>query len=280
MKFQIQKAITERRATFLTNDDWASLPWQGFQKPLAAHLLDLTAKMSGIVESGYNLLYHRKEQLEPSDLLVRTLAIVDQCWKLDIRLRSFYNRFKKETSGPVYWAELSKFIVSPIEDPTLGAVFPVAFRFPDMETAHICLLYWATLSILWSGMGFLYNVLAGFQLHLESQKSTPSTGEAEGSSTPGFSTADLPPLEHRADVAALAKNICQSVEFCTQAGIGAFPATIVFPLKVAIETLHSSPDCGRELAWAEAAWGKIHGTGIRLLSHLGDHLTSRSYLPG
>lgn len=235
--------------------------------------------MSGVVESGYNLLYHRKVPLEPSDLQARILEIIDQGWKLDIRLRSFYNRFEKETSGPVYWAELSKFAVSSIESPALRAIFPVSFHFPDMETAHICLLYWATLSILWSGMGFLYNVIAGFQLHIVSEES-PSSGESQGSSVRGFATANLPPLKHRADVAALAKNICQSVEFCMQDGLGASPTTIVFPLKVAIETLHSSPDCGRELAWAEAAWEKIHGTGIRLLSHLGDHLTTRSYLPG
>jgi hypothetical protein len=207
----------ERRSTFLSKSDWTSLPWQGFKRPIATHLLDLTASMASIVESGYRLLDKPAKPLEPSELLVQALRIVSECWKLDVRLRAFYNRLDKEVSGPVYWAELSSRELCPVEDPTLGTIFPVSFRFPDLKTARICMLYWATLSILWSGMGFLYQVLAGFELqYASSQGHVTSSGEIpnENRVSPSFSTSQLPPLEHRADVATLAKNICQSLEFC------------------------------------------------------------------
>jgi hypothetical protein len=63
--------------------------------------------------------------------------------------------------------------------------------------------------------------------------------------------------------------------------LGGFGFTsAVFPLKVAIEALHASPDCGRELAWAEAAMERISASGVRILSHLDVPLTNRAYLPG
>jgi len=209
----------ERRSTFLSKSEWISLPWEGFRKPLAAHLLDLTASMAGIIECGYRLLDKPVEPLEPAELLVQALEIVNGCWKLDVQLRAFYNRLEKEVSGPVYWAKLSSRKLCLVEDPTLGTVFPVSFQFSDLSTAHICMLYWATLSILWSGMGFLYQVLADSKLqHVSSQDSvTPNENPFnENRHHPSFSTSQLPPLEHRTDVATLAKNICQSLEFCIE----------------------------------------------------------------
>lgn len=218
-----------------------------------------------------------KELRDRSRALPRALQILDQCWKVDVRLRSFYHRFEKEAFGPIYWAELSKQNQDPIVDTSLGNTFPVAFRFQNLKFAHICMQYWATLSILWSGMGLLYHILATFDGVID-----PNASNREGCDpSPSFKVAQLPPLEHRTDVTSLAKKICQSLEFCMQDGLGGMgPTSAIFPLKAAIETLHSSPGCDRELAWAEAAMQKINGTGVRILNHLGAPLTDRGILPG
>jgi hypothetical protein len=91
----------------------------------------------------------------------------------------------------------------------------------------------------------------------------------------------LPPLEHRTDVSSLAKNICQSVEYTFEDGLnGIGPTICVFPMKVAIETLHDAPDCARELEWAEAAMDRICGSGLRLIKNIGMPLTDHAFLPG
>lgn len=259
----------ERRSTFLSNPEWISLPWQGFKKPIASDLLDLTASMANIVESGYKLLYRTAMPLDsPEALLLPSLEIVDQCWKLDVRLQAWYTRLEKEISGPVYWPELSTGVCL-VEDPDLGNVFPVAFHFSDLKIAHVCMLYWATFSILWSGMASLYQVMERFH---------PSDGSGDCSRT--FRASQLPPLEHRKDVTALGKNICQSIKFCIDDQVGGFrPVSVVFPLKVAIEALQCGPNCVRELAWAEAAMKHISGSGVRILSHLDVPLTDRVFLP-
>lgn len=95
-----------------------------------------------------------------------------------------------------------------------------------------------------------------------------------------FDIAQLPPLEHRKDVANMAKNICQSVEYCLgdeHRGLGA--RAVVFPLKVAIETLHDA-HCERELLWAEAAMARVDERGVRIMKHLPVPLTDHAFLPG
>jgi hypothetical protein len=90
----------------------------------------------------------------------------------------------------------------------------------------------------------------------------------------------LPPLGHRTDVTSMAKNICQAVEYCLgdeHRGLGARAA--VFPLKVAIETLHDA-HCDRELLWAQAAMARADQTGIRIMKHLPDPMTDHAFLPG
>ena len=90
----------------------------------------------------------------------------------------------------------------------------------------------------------------------------------------------LPPLEHRKDVASMARNICQAVEYCLDQehrGVGA--RAITFPLKVAIETLHDA-HCERELLWAEIAMARVDQTGIRIIQHLGMPMTEHVFLPG
>jgi len=147
------------------------------------------------------------------------------------------------------------------------------------------MVFWATSCILWSGLGFIYKVLADFQVQSELQSDSSPSSDASSPSPPpppmGFHHSMLPPLEHRTDVASLAKNICQSIEYCFKDGSTCIGPTIcVFPMKVAIETLHDAPDCARELDWATAAVDKITGSGMRMLKHLGMPMTDHAFLPG
>jgi hypothetical protein len=69
---------------------------------------------------------------------------------------------EEEAVGPIYWPESSTEIGG-IDSEKLGMFFPVAFKFSDMRTAHVCMFFWATPAILWSGMACTYKVLLRFQ---------------------------------------------------------------------------------------------------------------------
>lgn len=92
--------------------------------------------------------------------------------------------------------------------------------------------------------------------------------------------SQYPPLEHRTDIAAVCRNICQSVEYCCQDDHKSLGTTIaVFPLKVAIESLNEAEGCERELEWANTAMRKIAGL-VKIMDNLPGTMTEHAYLPG
>ncbi|KAL2061561.1 hypothetical protein VTL71DRAFT_6938 [Oculimacula yallundae] len=274
-QIEIQQAIAEHRSTFLSQSEWLSHPWKGRQKHISQQLLDLMAEVAGLIEGSYQTIGNLELQARPDLLLLAIMSIVDQSWKLDVKLRAFYRRLEKSTAGPIFWSTLYTGPLKIEESTRDFKVFPVAYVFPSMATAHACMVFWATTSILWSGQKALYSLLAAYKAQLDGFLS-------HGHEVPniGFSLNDLPTLENREDVSVLAKNICQSVDFCKNAG----PMTAVsavFPLKVAIEILGADSSLEKELAWAEDAMEKIRtGTGVRILGHLGGKLTDRAFIPG
>ncbi|KAF4633072.1 hypothetical protein G7Y89_g5055 [Cudoniella acicularis] len=154
---EIQQSLAERRSTFFSKPEWMHLPWKGYQKPLSAELHDILACMTGVMELGYRILGDPTCLLSPTLLIPALQEILTSIWTLDAQLTDFYQKFEAETPSPIYWA-------CPSRDP----IFPVAFHFPDPKTAHTCMLYWTTLSILWSGMAYLYKFLERLAQELES----------------------------------------------------------------------------------------------------------------
>ncbi|KAH7391597.1 hypothetical protein BKA64DRAFT_678013 [Cadophora sp. MPI-SDFR-AT-0126] len=273
-QIEIQQAIAERRSTFLAQPEWQTHPWKGHQKHISQQLLDLMAQAAGLIETAYQTIGNPELQSRPDILLVTILGIVNQGWKLDIMLRAFYRRFERTTAGPLFWPRLSSEPFDVEQEYESESIFPVAFQFPSMTVAHTCMVYWATCCILWSGLKVLYSLLAVFKAQMEAYSCPGETPPAS------LDLNDLPPLEHGVDPTVLAKNICQSVEYCMQAG-PMTPASAVFPLKVAIETLSADPTAEKEVAWAEDAMERIRsGTGVRIIGHSGCKLTDRAFIPG
>jgi len=235
------------------------------------------AELGAAIALGYEKLDPAK-QVDPATMLLTALEIVNQCWKTDTKLRAFYTRLESETKGPIYWSEMSKGFNASIGGEDLGPVYPLAFHFQNLAMAHTCLVYWATTAILWSGMKFVYQLLTAFQVQALLQF---SDGAGSTPPTTGFHPSLLPPLEHRVEVSAVAKNICQSLEYCTLEASGSAAFTpAVFPIKVAIEALNDDKECERELEWAKRAVDVIINSGIKLLAHIGVPLTDHAYIPG
>ena len=151
INLKIQQAFAERRRTFLAGLDWISLPFRDQPKTMFQQLLDLVVQVPNIIADGYRLLQAPLEGtaiLDPDVMQVIVLGLVDRCWKVDAQLQDFYATLEKETLGPVYWPELSTEIEGIDTEGELGEVFPVAFRFLDLQMAHLCLLFCMRLSLL------------------------------------------------------------------------------------------------------------------------------------
>ena len=227
--------------------------------------------MTTSLATGYALLSTPQGQENPLSLLPQVLALLSECWKLDTKLNAFYKRLARSTTRPVYWARLSNGFNQSIKAEGVNGddgavVFPVAYQFENMEMARTCTVYWASLAILWSGMKYVYSLLKPVASYLPLL--------APGSS--------LPPLEHRTDTASLAKNICQSVEYIQFQSPASGPMLVVFPLKVAIETMADSvaagEGCEKELEWAKALIQRV-ASGAKLLSNLDRPVERHAFIP-
>lgn len=258
------------------------------------------AEMANVGEAGY----YPKHPENPVLLTAELMVIVTRCWELDTKLQALYNRLERQEPGPVYWP-----IVANEFNPLDGTqAFPATYRFPDMRTAHTCIMYWAACSILWSGLIKIYEVLNGLQMLMQALAASsipvplsapipPFTSASSPSSSnttvspPGLSAElptlmssppalELPPLGHRSDILSIARNICKSLPYY-EAGLvkAGIPITVaVFPLKVAIEGLSGVEGCERELEWAIGNFQTIIGSGAQLLENLGQDVTFKAYL--
>jgi hypothetical protein len=240
----------------------------GHIKPLSHVLLDVQAEIASTLASGYVLL--GAPVSNPLSLLHQLLTQIHRSWELDARLQGFYRRLQGQSFGPLYWPHLSNRSNKPIELQEAGEegeIFPVSFHFTDIDTCMNCMRYWATLAILWSSMKFSYTLLS-------SLNASSPTAVSEISS-------QVPPLEHRADVVAMAKNICQSVEYLITKNPETGPGRAMFPLKVAVETLGDMREsgCEREFEWTKGVITRIAGMGARIMRHLDRPIEQHAFVP-
>ena len=124
-------------------------------------------------------------------------------------------------------------------------------------------------------MAFVYKLLRGI-----GEATSMTIGDQSEKDANHFNARILSPLGYREDVASMAKNICQSVQYCLSdehRGLGARAA--IFPLKVAIETLHDA-HCEKELRWAHNAMERAVQTGVQIMKHLPVPMTDHGLIPG
>jgi hypothetical protein len=214
--------------------------------------------------------------------LPAALKIVDRCWKIEAELRQLFTDLENRNPGPLYWPELST-AVNPADDAELGKVFPVAFHFPNLVTAFTCMIYWASLILLWAVLSHVYQLLGALKVHNTATNSSADAGDNSSHdacsredkpptpqhTTTQFDMSQLLPVDPRIDVLAASRNICQSLEYCMQKEMkGLGPTITVIPLMAVIDILPNFPHCNRELAWAKALREKFNEKGLRLMKYL------------
>lgn len=201
----------------------------------------------------------------PQLMLQEAVDLLKGCWEADRDLTLFYDQLKDFAKGPLYWPLFAN--TSDTKSMTQSnGLFPVSFQFIDIRIGTTLALYWATLTILWSGMCHLYELIGNLTLlnpTVNGQLAGTIMASPKHDDSGEFT---LPTPGHCKDFRTVAHNVCQSVEFCMndEAGVGA----MVAPLNMVIDALVSWPGYDREVLWAKEALERIQKRGMRSIQYL------------
>ncbi|KAJ9293502.1 hypothetical protein DTO271G3_7767 [Paecilomyces variotii] len=282
--------------SYFSSSTWTNIPWTNIPKSEFDQFFDLFVRGPATFQA-----VDRLDGAEPLEKLRIALNIVHSCWELDADLAMFYEQFEKASLGPLYWPEFAKPIIhrrgrhdnydddNDDEDVLDNrSLFPISLHFPNLGTARTIILYWATLTMLWSGLYQLYGLIYALketiidakldneredEYERENHNTAPSTPELDSNTDDAdaenltFLITHLPPLDdHRRDFASMARNVCQSVEYCMQEEmLGLGPIILPAPLAIVIDTMKGYESFANEVRWARRVMRRISEGGLRIL---------------
>lgn len=262
--------------TFLSSPLWMNVPWKLHSKRPLDLLVDCLCEASLIYQED-----DRVKHLGPTQKLEFWLKSLQKCWQMDTLLQDIYHAFETDFVQPMYWSVLSKEPNS-ADDPILGKVFPVAYRFVDLAVARLLMIYWAVSLLVWNGLSLLHYGIASLEFCAEDAHCLHSLEcrafwndpchrgnfQRQPSGTYKYDISRLPSLGHRINSHLLVNNVCQSVEYCLESKENIWgPWSAGTPLTLTYETAKFFPQMRREVKWMEATLRKLQDRGLRILSY-------------
>jgi len=239
-----------RKKTFVSESEWMTIPFAIHPKVPFHRLLDTLLKTPSLMDRGEDIA----RETCAEEKLRLCLDMAKTCWDLDNELECFYSNLKALSDGPLFWP-----VAVDNQDH-----YPFSFNlaFPESRIGTTLMLYWATLTILWSGMYTLYILIET----LISIKNNITPLNIPEGSQPDFeeiaSRINLPPLKHRTEFITLARNICRSVDFCIE---DPFTLPIMIPpLSVISSILNTWPEFDPEIQFAHRALERIRKRGVEM----------------
>jgi hypothetical protein len=228
---------------FLSRPEWCERPWKLVPKTPFDELIDLLFNFH-INYQAYNNVCLEKDQY----IRQRTLGkIVSDCLNVKTAMEGVYRRFTDSICDLLYWPELST-LESRLDDVQLGKVFPVSFQFPNFFVAQVVITYWVGMLSIHHLLAKVYNKLAEGEFFMVSIGTTDNVLRPK---PVGSSPFVLQSCEHYHAWKAMARNICQSVEYFLQDKMGVTgPISIISHLFGCKRNLDDAPeDCSRESSW-------------------------------
>jgi hypothetical protein len=188
---------------------------------------------------------------------------------MDQSLRDIYEDIRLQEEGPLYWPVLSPSFKDSVQSQGL---FPVIYEFPDLKTATLLMLYWSSRAMVWATVSNLYDVIRLQGVHaitvpivdVTSEKHDPSpTNDGEN-----LSERDSPTQHDGQNYLKMARNVCQSLEYCLQEDmslLGILAATV--PVIITVWAIRYRHNDEAELAWLMNASQKMR-QGLRMWTYI------------
>lgn len=221
-------AIRSRKATYLAQPDWRTMPWEDRQKDCKDALLDIMAQLPGYLED-----FDRVKSSDNIMSATRQRKKVLSEWKrLDKALQSWYNNFSAHIAAQL----------STRQRPTLATdLVAEDFLNTTNDDAHSAVLYWCACLIVHSTIHLLHKDL--------------SVRDED------YFTIDLHPravpLQYTSNIAR-----CTPYFFRPEAGIVG-PRNISFPLGMSLQYLHmAGKNDTLEHAMLVAAFSQINNNNL------------------
>lgn len=221
-------------------------------------------------------------QEDLQERLAQTLAITRRDWRVDGDLERWRARFEASICGPLYWPEFST-VDSAADNPALGKLFPVTFRFPSFAVAQAMQTYWAAQIAVRHRLSELYSQLRDIAARAARLGDVPpctcdggreeahsSTMETAAAICLSHSAPDVlvPPRQlHRLESKeTVARKICQSVEYTLQDSMGSLGYMVTVPPLVTVLAYSQAfdEDWSRERVWIGEVIARIQARGYRV----------------
>lgn len=253
------------KKTFLSDDAWKTVPFSVIPKSPYDRLLDIVLEAPAIMTVADEMSAIKS----PYRKFEEALRIADLCWGFDRTMGEFLDNLKASANGPLHWPVFPNSPTEKIqnlEEPDeLANLFPVEYQFIDFKVANTLVVYWGITLILYHGMGELYGLLEQLRPHAEAEAGSHPSHEEKWKSMIK-QERELPPLEHRKDLLALVRHICQSVEYCTRDELTL--STAMAPLNMIVNVLVQCQDYERELEWTGQAMERLRQRGVEMVKYL------------
>lgn len=162
-------------------------------------------------------------------------------------MESWFELARQESNHSQYWPDFS-IANNSANDPQLGKVFPIAYRFPNIKTARMYFYYWVSKIFLQCKLHLTYKAIRGqvsVCMEIKGHSVTNSgddscpcshvlkTGvgnENTSCSTQSCNMATLPSCPDASTLWEHACSIAQSMEYCTSEEMGLLGSQVVVSL--------------------------------------------------
>jgi hypothetical protein len=241
-KTQIFESFRTRKTSLFTAIE-SKRPVERPEIPgLYCELQDLMIKLPSVMEA-LDMLALSINRPAESVVLTRLLQI---CTDVHAELMAWEEGLKEQAKEErLYWSVPSK-AHSPADDAAGGPIFPDALQFPSLCIAQLLVFYWSTLIVLYRSIQDIHKRLN--RREMDDPPIDPVLKEIDSSARLERWSDHICPSNDR--ISELAKNICQSLEYCSQTKNGTLGLqSRAFPRWVVHGFYSSQPDRTRELLW-------------------------------
>ena len=245
------------KSTFLDQPEWMTVPFSAKPKQPLDKFIDVFLEGFKLLGEGENLA-----KMPLHLRFAKGIELLKACWKFDNDMEEFYRDLKASSDTPIFWPVLSAKQDDWGHSDTLATT---TFEFADIGIALPMMLYWASLTMVWSGMTDLYDMVDSFveQFNPVSIPSIPGRAMRN----PVYEKLGIPERGHCGDFIVTARKVCQSVGYCMRHELGKRAA--VAPLAMVRDTLlSSSPKYDETIDWIEARLMEIQSDGMNIARYL------------
>jgi hypothetical protein len=241
----------ETKSTFLSEKKWKTIPFSKFPKGAFQQVLDLLLEAPRILARTDQLITLTLEEQLPF-----ALDLLQDCLSVEQKITKTLSQIEAMANGPAFWP-------IPCSEPESSSEFSkTSYAFPNIRLGVTMVVAWATLTVFWSGLCQLYQLI-GFLAPLSPTLDGMLVGQytVNGVTRP----ISIPSSERFRQFPMMAQNVCKSVNFCMQDELGL--TIMALPLTMVLHGLINWPGFETEIALTKKMLAGFQKKGMNIVQY-------------